>query len=109
MNRMLYQATAVALVAALTAGGAHAGLRCGKQLITEGDSVLKLLRSCGEPTIGDPLYFGIAEWTYNFGPHQFMKRVRIEDGLVQRIEGIGFGVAPPPAAGPEPDQAFTWP
>lgn len=80
----------------LAAGPAAAAIRCGTDLVDEGDSVIKLLEACGEPTLGDPaLYLGTAEWTYNFGPTGFITRVLIRDGRVERIEDLGRGVAIP--------------
>jgi len=71
-------------------------LRCGTDLVAEGDSVVKLLEACGNPTTGDPdLYLGTAEWTYNFGPEEFMYRVLIRDGAVERIEELDRGVVQP--------------
>lgn len=85
---------AALLLGAATA--AHGALRCGTELVTEGDSVVKLLEACGDPTTGDPdLYLDTAEWTYNFGPEAFMYRVLIRDGAVERIEELGRGVVQP--------------
>lgn len=33
----------------------------------------------------------IEEWIYNFGPHQFMQRVVIEDGRIREISDLGYG------------------
>ena len=30
-------------------------------------------------------------WTYNFGPDRFMQRIRFENGVVARIESLGYG------------------
>jgi uncharacterized protein YvpB len=30
-------------------------------------------------------------WTYNFGPHRLMQRVRFENDVVVRIESLGYG------------------
>lgn len=79
-----------------SAAPAAAALRCGTDLVVEGDSVVKLLDSCGEPTYGDAaLFLDTAEWTYNFGPDEFMHRVLIRDGRVERIEELGRGIEPP--------------
>lgn len=86
---------AAGLLMALAVPAAGA-MRCGTELIAEGDSVVKLLEACGEPTIGDPaLFLGTAEWTYNFGPNEFMMRVLIRDGQVERLEELGWGIEPP--------------
>ncbi len=98
------------VLALLTATGtATAAMRCGNELISPGDSVLKLLNACGEPAYGDPaLYLGTAQWTYNFGPNEFMQRVYIQNGKVERINQLGYGfkapaeqTAPQPSAPPQ--------
>lgn len=71
-----------------------ASIRCGADLVQEGDSVALLLEACGEPDIGDAdilLEYGIGEVTYNFGPNEFMVRVKIIDGKVERTESLGYG------------------
>ena len=30
-------------------------------------------------------------WTYNFGPTRLMQRIRFENGVVVRIESLGYG------------------
>jgi hypothetical protein len=30
-------------------------------------------------------------WTYNFGPDRLMQRIRFENGVVVRIESLGYG------------------
>jgi hypothetical protein len=30
-------------------------------------------------------------WIYNFGPNKLMQRIRFEDGVVVRIESLGYG------------------
>jgi len=78
------------------ATAAHGALRCGTELVSEGDSVVKLLEACGEPTTGDPsLFLDRTDWVYNFGPEEFLYRVIIPDGDVERIEEPGRGVAEP--------------
>lgn len=79
----------------LVGGSAQAAMRCGTELVSEGDSVVKLLEYCGDPATGDPeLYLDTAEWTYNFGPNEFMYRVVIREGRVERIEELGRGLVP---------------
>ncbi len=93
MKRILIAAGAALMVAST---GAHSALRCGTDLVAEGDSVVKLIESCGEPTIGNAALFqDRAEWTYNFGPNEFMYRVLIDNGRVERIEELGRGVTEP--------------
>lgn len=88
-------------------------LRCGSKLVAEGDTRTAVEAKCGPPEdvsrrtrlaplvvwrhgrpyrLGDgPIEVVIEEWTYNFGPHRFMRRVRFEDGIVVRIDTLGYG------------------
>jgi hypothetical protein len=103
------------LILCLLAAGPAAAetMRCGDDLITEGDALARVLRLCGEPVdiqrsveLREPSYWiggrlvraaggwrevPIEAWTYNFGPNSFMRRVRFEDGLVVAIETLGYG------------------
>jgi hypothetical protein len=98
---------AVLLVAA--AAPAHA-FRCGSRIITRGDHADKILRHCGEPvavhtwlkqrsyvTESGIVFRGaleeivVEEWTYNLGPRQLMRVVRLENGYVEEIKPLGYG------------------
>lgn len=109
---MIHGRARVALALALllgTAAEAHA-FRCGSRIITRGDHADKILRFCGEPTVTQTrvsqrsyvadfgrVYPGlieeviIEEWTYNLGPRQLMRVVRLENGLVADIKHLGYG------------------
>jgi hypothetical protein len=88
-------------------------IRCGSGLIIKGSTSAELLNYCGEPTqrtsngtvtgllgntytarginseaTGD---IEVETWTYDFGPNQLMQRVRIEGGIVVRIDSLGYG------------------
>jgi hypothetical protein len=85
--------------------------RCGTRVISRGDHVTKLLEFCGEPANVQSRYgqrsltgkFGrvyipgyveevlIEEWTYNLGPYQLMRSVRLENGMIQEIRHLGYG------------------
>jgi hypothetical protein len=96
------------LLTIAAAAPAHA-FRCGPRIITRGDPAEKLLQFCGEPasvqsrvvemphvTKDWRVYPGIEEvlveeWTYNFGPYQLMRVVRLENGLVAEIKSLGYG------------------
>ena len=88
---------------------AHA-FRCGTRIITRGDHAEKMLRFCGEPasvqmrlqtrsyvTDLGRVFPGVVEevvieeWTYNLGPHQFIRLVRLENGFVAEIKELGYG------------------
>ena len=97
------------LLLLLAVSPAHA-FRCGTRIITRGDHADKILRFCGEPVsvqtrISQRSYvsdFGrvfpgvveeivIEEWTYNLGPHQLIRVVRLENGFVADIKHLGYG------------------
>lgn len=92
-----------ALLALLVAGAAGAGesMRCGSRLVAEGDSAAKLLGVCGEPALRDawqpPAGYSLGalaeveQWTYNFGPQQLLRVVRLRRGRIDRIESEGYG------------------
>lgn len=88
---------------------AHA-FRCGTRIITRGDHADKILKFCGEPVSvqtrltqrGFMTRYGqyyphlieevvVEEWTYNFGPHQLMRIVKIENGFVADVKYLGYG------------------
>lgn len=106
---------AAALLLVSFAPDAHA-MRCGNRLISTGDPAVRLVAECGEPVqvthatavrrvplVQRPderiLYRGgieyrevaIETWVYNFGPHRFMREVRLEDGRVESIRRLGRG------------------
>ena len=101
-------ACAVLLLAAVPAYA----FRCGTRIITPGDPADKVLHYCGSPVSVKTrraerpyidergrsyLYRGlveevvIEEWTYNLGPYQLMRVVRIENGRVVEVKPLGYG------------------
>jgi hypothetical protein len=108
MGRRLRTGIAALVLPAFVAP-AHA-FRCGTRIITRGDHAEKMLRFCGEPTSvqtrlqtrGYVTEFGrvfpgvveeivVEEWTYNLGPRQLMRLVRLENGFVTDIKQLGYG------------------
>ncbi len=105
--------TAVAvllLLASLPAAAFH----CGQKLVHEGDSRYDVRSKCGEPAdietrsiLRQPLVWfhgrrvlaapgslvevTVEVWTYNFGPHKLMRRLRFDDGELVDIETLGYG------------------
>jgi len=101
--------TIAALLLIAAAAPAHA-FRCGARIITRGDHAEKMLRYCGEPAsvqsrlqtrqymshLGRPYpkiveEVLVEEWTYNLGPKQLMRLVRLENGFVEEIKLLGYG------------------
>jgi hypothetical protein len=98
-----------AVLALLVTAPAEA-MHCGPAIIGNGDTVDKLLEFCGQPEsvktypiVRTPVdsqgrvYHGfreelrVEEWIYNFGPHQLMTKVRIENGWVTDVRYLGYG------------------
>ncbi|MFO1375454.1 MAG: DUF2845 domain-containing protein [Steroidobacteraceae bacterium] len=111
------------LLFALAAVAAPAGadsFRCGVRLVTDGTTMAEVRSLCGEPVsvirrevwrrpamwIKGRRYFlsdsevavPVEYWTYNFGPHRLMRRVRFEDGVVTDIETLEHGYNEPDPA-----------
>ena len=87
-------------------------MRCGSKLISEGDTIDKVLALCGEPMAmhrtwitrqprfeygGQEVPFPGQEdvpvdlWTYDFGANKLMRRVRFVAGKVESIETLEHG------------------
>ena len=104
-----FRATIAIMLLFVAVAPAHA-FRCGTRIITRGDHADKILRFCGEPAsvqsrvqqrgyvskLGH-FYPGVVEeilieeWTYNFGPNQLIRVVRLENGFVADIKYLGYG------------------
>lgn len=104
MTRLL----AVLLLLAAGAAPAEAALRCGNRLVNEGDRDFQVRERCGEPFWIDE-WRGVdvidrhlpferqrevrsSAWTFNFGPRALMQRLVFVDGVLQRIDSLGYGV-----------------
>ena len=111
MMRAIGSRMVVACAVLLMAVPAYA-FRCGTRVITSGDPADKVLQFCGSPVsvqtrraerpYVDELgrsYLSrglveevvIEEWTYNLGPNQLMRIVRIENGRVVEVKSLGYG------------------
>jgi Protein of unknown function (DUF2845) len=108
MNRWL---TLLVLIAAMTAAHAET-LQCGTKLVDEGATRAELVARCGEATqvdhsrifhqatvwlngqptqVGDTVEVLVEVWLYNLGPDKLMRRIRLEDGKIVKIETLGYG------------------
>jgi len=93
-------------------GTAFAGFRCGPKLVTIGDTKVEVIGKCGEPTFteitsvvtggsyGRNLPYGksydrvtqaVEKWTYNCGPHHFIKILVFRGGTLRDIETGDYG------------------
>lgn len=108
------------LVAMLILSNPAYALKCGSSLIVEEERKVDVLKKCGDPVTIDqrveyegllqehnlyssdhqahyslgyeqhkPIY--IEEWTYNFGPRRLMRVIYFENGVVEKIEVLGYG------------------
>ncbi len=90
-NRSVNIPGAIAILLVATVLPAQAAMRCGTKLIDIGDSAIILLQECGEPAIGDTSNLDYGEWTYNFGPEEFMIKVQIVNGQIDIFQTLGRG------------------
>lgn len=104
---------AVLLVAIVTPAYA---MRCGSNLVTQGDTKTDVIMLCGNPgqieklemykvihqyhSIGitgvgrrvDVVVPSTIElWTYNLGLHRLMRKLYFKDGRLKKIETLGYG------------------
>lgn len=101
---------ALLLVASLAPALAAADtMRCGSRLISDGDTLEKVLQYCGEPAAKSRTYIvrqpryesggreysfageeevAVDLWTYDFGPGKLLRRVRIVADKVESIETL---------------------
>lgn len=87
-------------------------LRCGTDLVLEGDRKIDVLKICGPPDFKEErvvyevvkirhpggglalekyVPVTIEEWTYNLGSHRLMRLLRFKDGVLKEIETLGYG------------------
>lgn len=95
--------------------------RCGTVLVSTDDTTYEVMNKCGEPShvevweeerirtfFGWPtlshiaqeqyqkpvltkIHVNVEEWTYNLGPHRFMRFLRFENGKVRNIATGDYG------------------
>lgn len=92
------------------AGATETGtMICKGGIVSVGDAIPQVLQKCGPPAfstqweqveVGGSIKPGVRrtytkitvdDWTYNFGPNEFMYRVIFENGEVARIESLDWG------------------
>lgn len=87
-------------------------LRCGGDVVADGDRKFEVLQKCGEPAQKDTrieerqvsrldprrkvlrtytVTVPVEVWTYNFGPGRLLYFVTFEDGVVVDIQTGGYG------------------
>ena len=90
-----------------SAGAQQTGtMRCQNGIVSLNDPIPEVIRKCGPPAFQDrreqTRSFGerhgrsfetitVDDWTYNFGPQEFMYQVIFHNGRVARIESLDTG------------------
>ncbi len=79
---------------------------CRDGIVSKGDLPAEVVKKCGPPTfqwqrqesrvdyVRDSKTITIVtidDWTYNFGPNEFMYNLRFENGRVMKIESLDYG------------------
>jgi hypothetical protein len=107
---------AVTLFSLLGAAARADTLRCGANVVSDGATQAEVSQKCGEPqsrssrlevvsqetrqggaTTGGStatttsVTRNIEEWTYNFGPGQFMRLVTFVNGRLSTVQSLGYG------------------
>jgi hypothetical protein len=101
VRRMASTGIALAVLVLLATGEA-AALRCGNELVSEGDIRPEVLAKCGEPADRTVYYekrrvgsvtkiVPVEVWTYNFGRQTFIHFLTFENGQLTGIETGGYG------------------
>ena len=85
----------------LVFSGQTYALRCGNKLVNIGDRKYEVLYKCGKPDYTD--YYNqimtyypyttekVDVWTYNFGTTKFMQELVFRNGILRRINILGYG------------------
>jgi|SRR5262245_8685096 len=113
MKKMLPGMSLLLTALALSGPAGADSMRCGSKLLTDGDPLDKVEALCGPPAsierreILVPAYgyhgaranfsyeVSVEIWTYNFGPHKLMYRLRFEDGLLVDVGTLSHGYYSP--------------
>lgn len=90
-------------------------MRCGNNLVVEGDTKYQVYQRCGNPDfqetriiyrsvrirgsglnqpgmdVYETIPVQIEEWTYNFGPERFIELLTFENGRVTNIRPLDYG------------------
>ena len=95
----------LAMIALAPQTGTAQSVSCAGSIINQGVTKAEVLAKCGAPSEGGnrtgeegaaigavaPPSAGDEVWTYNFGPSRLMQRIWFEDGVVTRVESLGYG------------------
>lgn len=72
-------------------------------LVSTGDKISIVAIKCDQPSYvskwtesesgswGATLLINVEEWTYNEGPHRFIRILTFRNGILEKIETVGYG------------------
>jgi hypothetical protein len=115
--RMRMLLLVVLMISALPQWTEASSISCAGGIVSSGDSVVDLLMKCGQPewkeshqeeitdrggpNLRQKTYITVEQWTYNFGPQQFLRIVYIKNGVVAGVKTGQYGTSKDrEAAGP---------
>ncbi|HEX5354424.1 MAG TPA: DUF2845 domain-containing protein [Rhodanobacteraceae bacterium] len=107
MSRVVWVGILLALSALILPSRAWA-LRCGNQIVKQGETAAQVLDACGAPFFLDRYVGGpgvgvttpvelvapavVREvWYYNFGPQRLMVRLEFSGDVLARMQTLGYG------------------
>jgi hypothetical protein len=65
---------------------------CGQPADVEHKTIYNDVAAAGfSVTAGTTFEVHLELWTYNFGPTRLMQRIWLQDGVVVRVESLGYG------------------
>jgi hypothetical protein len=87
----------IALAAGIALSGPAAAdsMRCGEPASIERREILRGYGYYHGTTVNTAYEVSVELWTYNFGPHKLMYRLRFEDGLLVDVDTLSHGYNPP--------------
>ncbi len=94
----------VLLFASVNSVSASDVFMCGSQTIVKGDTTVKAMASCGEPSYTELLNPGfkdsrVENWFYNCGSGGFLYVLKFVDGRLQDVATEGSGGGPSACTG----------
>ena len=84
-------------------------ISCDRGIVSSGDTAVDLIMRCGQPEwkeshqeeitdrfdpgLKQRIYITVEEWTYNFGPQQFLRIVTLRNGVVAGLRTGQYGTS----------------
>ncbi len=107
MKRTILFLIFFAPIVVMTHNAYASSINCAGGIVSVGDSRVDLLAKCGEPDhkesheeaiserldpgVRQKTYVTVEDWTYNYGPTQFMRIVTLRNGKVAHVRTGNYG------------------